>query len=113
MDYKDPKVRKKIKCFLDEFKKVAPMERAIVFGSYARGRAKKWSDIDLAIVSKRFEGISRFRRLVLLGKLAWKAKSTEIEAIGFTPKEYKTVNKYDLLHEIKENGITIYKNGRS
>ncbi len=33
-----------------------PIEKAILFGSYANGSANKWRDIDLAIVSSKFEG---------------------------------------------------------
>jgi hypothetical protein len=34
-----------------------PMLQAyVVFGSYAKGRQTEWSDIDLALVSDKFEG---------------------------------------------------------
>jgi len=32
------------------------VERAYLYGSYAAGRADEWSDIDVAIVTARFEG---------------------------------------------------------
>ena len=32
-----------------------PVERAVVFGSRARGQADEWSDIDLVVVSTRFD----------------------------------------------------------
>lgn len=32
------------------------VERAVVFGSYAKGRADEWSDIDLVVVAPRFDG---------------------------------------------------------
>lgn len=32
------------------------VERAVVFGSYARGSADEWSDIDLVVVAPRFDG---------------------------------------------------------
>ena len=35
------------------------IERAILFGSYAKGTAGQWSDIDVALVSSDFSG-SRF-----------------------------------------------------
>lgn len=38
------------------------IERAIVFGSYARGNPGKWSDIDVALVSKDFSGIRFYDR---------------------------------------------------
>ena len=33
-----------------------PVERAYLFGSYTAGRAHEWSDIDVAVVTPRFEG---------------------------------------------------------
>lgn len=46
------------------------VEKALVFGSRARGDADKWSDIDIAIISKDFEGIryrdkEKIRRITL------------------------------------------------
>ncbi len=38
------------------------IERALIFGSYAKGAAGKWSDIDVALVSKDFTGIRFFDR---------------------------------------------------
>ena len=40
----------------DEF----PLNEVYLFGSYARGNAREYSDIDLAIVSDKFEGIRFF-----------------------------------------------------
>ncbi|MGA2298185.1 MAG: nucleotidyltransferase domain-containing protein, partial [FCB group bacterium] len=34
------------------------IERAVLFGSYAKGTNHEYSDIDLAVVSEDFEGIS-------------------------------------------------------
>jgi predicted nucleotidyltransferase len=39
----------------DEF----PIKTAYLFGSYVKGNAREYSDVDLAIVSDKFEG-SRF-----------------------------------------------------
>ena len=33
------------------------VRKAVVFGSYARGTADEWSDIDVALVSDDFEGV--------------------------------------------------------
>lgn len=32
------------------------VRHAVVFGSYARGKADKWSDIDVVVVASRFDG---------------------------------------------------------
>ncbi len=38
------------------------IERAIVFGSYAKGKQNEWSDIDIAMVSKDFTGVRFYDR---------------------------------------------------
>jgi len=73
------------------------------------GSRKKWSDIDLAIISDDFKEINNFERLVMLGKIAWYAKATEIEALGYTKDEYKNATKLDFLGEIKRTGKIIYE----
>lgn len=32
-----------------------PVEKVLLFGSYATGKAKYWSDIDVAVVAKQFK----------------------------------------------------------
>ena len=97
-----------IRRFLSELKKEIRIERAILFGSYARGKAKRYSDVDIAIISADFQMLSPIERLVLLGKVAWKVGATEIEALGFTPEEYKRTNRFDFLYEIKRKGKVVF-----
>ena len=78
------------------------VEKAYLFGSYARGKAHKESDIDLAIVSSSFSGNS-FSENVALGKLTL-GINTRIEPIGFTPKDF---DELMFAKEIKKIGIEI------
>ncbi|MBU2483366.1 MAG: nucleotidyltransferase domain-containing protein [Proteobacteria bacterium] len=56
-------VIKKTQEFLDMVSSVGVrLERVILFGSYAKGNANKWSDIDIALVSKDFQGIGFYDR---------------------------------------------------
>jgi len=97
-----------IKRFLIKVREEIDIDKVILFGSFARGRQKRWSDIDLALISDDFKGIDNFERLVMLGKLAWYADATEIEALGYTKDEYKNATKLDFLGEIKRTGKVIY-----
>jgi predicted nucleotidyltransferase len=97
-----------IKRFLDKASEQITIDKVILFGSSARRKQKKWSDIDLAIISDDFKEINNFERLVMLGKIAWYAKATEIEALGYTKDEYKNATKLDFLGEIKRTGKVIY-----
>ena len=49
------------------------VEQAVLFGSYAQGTFNEWSDIDLAVVSSKFEG-ERFLvlHLMIAGRLYWR-----------------------------------------
>ena len=40
--------------------------KVILFGSYARGTAGKWSDIDIALVSPSFSGVSFYDNKMLI-----------------------------------------------
>lgn len=42
------------------------VEKAVVFGSYARGKPRKDSDIDLIIVSKAFRGKDIFEKVEMM-----------------------------------------------
>ncbi len=41
------------------------IERIILFGSYAKGNAGEWSDMDIAIVSPDFSGMPFYDRKIL------------------------------------------------
>ncbi len=98
--------------FLKELQKHIFVNKIIMFGSYVKKQQDKWSDIDLAIISDDFKDVSYLERLVMLGKFAWQAKATVIEALGFTEEEYEHASKLDFLSEIKKNGVVIYEGSK-
>ena len=82
------------------------VDRAILFGSHARGEAKDGSDIDVLIVSSDFETLSTRERSEQLGTAAaqlWQP----IEAIACTPAELMHVEPATLLEEILHTGVQI------
>ncbi len=99
----------KIEKFITVLKDNINIEKVILFGSIARGKQKKWSDVDLAVISDDFKKMSFHKRLVFLGMIAWYAKATEIEALGYTTDEYRNATKLDFLGEIKRTGKIIYE----
>lgn len=75
----------------------------MLFGSYAKGKYHKWSDIDIALVSDIFEGdpISdkdKIRRLTL-------SVSSSLEVIPFSPHEFNSQNPF--AKEIITTGIRL------
>ncbi|OGF22791.1 hypothetical protein A2Y83_03990 [Candidatus Falkowbacteria bacterium RBG_13_39_14] len=79
--------------------------RAIyLFGSYAKGKPDKWSDIDLAVVSDNLKR-NRDKNKFLLWKLRM-GVDTRIELHGFTRQDFK--NDCDpMVYEIKKTGIRV------
>ena len=81
-----------------------PVEKAILFGSYAKGIADKYSDVDLCVVSNQF-GKDSHQELLTLLKLTDK-ETVDIEPHPYSPKDLE--NKWDsLANEIVNFGIVI------
>lgn len=97
----------KIRRFVAEAKKEISVERVYLFGSHASGKPFPDSDIDVAVISKSFKGVEPFERLVWLGKIAWRAGTPEIEALGYTPEEFQNANPWDFPSEIRKAGETV------
>ncbi|RJP70097.1 MAG: nucleotidyltransferase domain-containing protein [Ignavibacteriales bacterium] len=80
-----------------------PVQQLFLFGSYSTGRFTEWSDIDLAVISEKFEGNrisdrNKIRRITL-------DVSSKLEVIPFNPTEFN--NNNPLAKEIIETGIRI------
>jgi len=76
-----------IKKFQEELNKynIHP-EKIILYGSYAKGKPREDSDIDLIVISRDFEDMNLRERLEILGLAAGNILEP-IEALGYTPEE--------------------------
>jgi predicted nucleotidyltransferase len=97
-------INTKIHRFLDYLKQIGiHIDNAILFGSYAKGLQNKWSDIDLALVSKMFEG-NRYNDLDKLTYACF-AIDTNISPLPYNSEDF---NPEDLfVKEIFKTGIRI------
>ena len=80
-----------------------PIQKAIIFGSYANGNPKEESDIDVALISNVFTG-NRFndrRKIVPLRR----SIDNRIEPIPFRPEDFE--NGGNLVDDIKRTGKPI------
>ncbi len=98
----------KIKLIIDEFlrelsKNDIKIEQAVLFGSYANGDFNKWSDIDLAIVSKAFHG-ERFDDRAIIRRIKLKV-SSDLEPIPYIPTDFTVDNPF--VKKILETGIKV------
>ena len=81
-----------------------PVETLYVFGSQIKGTAHKWSDIDIAVVSKYLRNKYTEGRF-LLRKLR-RDVDLRIEPHGFTPEGWADATN-PLAYEIRKTGLQI------
>ena len=97
-------ILKLLEKYLDRLKENnIPVQKALLFGSYARGKPRKDSDIDVAVISTAFKG-DRYsdRRLIVPFR---RGLDSRIEPMPFTPKDFAEGGI--LIDEIKKTGKTI------
>ncbi len=97
------KLDKIIKGFISKLEDEIPVKEVILFGSYAHGNAKEYSDIDLAIISNWFQDKKHIENMQYLSRLAAEYNSL-IEALPFTAEEYRSLDKRTFLASIVKNG---------
>jgi uncharacterized protein len=98
------KIIELIKTFTEEAgKDNVRISQAVLFGSYAKGTNHEWSDIDVAVVSDDFQGISFFDNQILTEAML--RTSIDIETHTYRPEEFNEDNPF--VKEILETGIRI------
>lgn len=113
MVYQESQLKNIAYNFVRRLNKKIPVEMVILFGSYAWGHPQKNSDIDLAVISSRFEKMDDIKRIMLLSDVARKIKTPsliDIDPLGFTEEELNNADYFDIAAEIKEKGKVIYQN---
>ena len=100
------KVEKEIERYINILKEDSlPIKKVILFGSFARGSQRKWSDIDLCIVSPKFKNSFDASQYLWKKRKIFDLNYT-IEPVGFSLKDFN--DKYDpLANEIRETGVEI------
>ncbi len=78
----------------------------IIFGSQARGNADAWSDIDLLVVSPRFDGLSNRQDTDLLWRLAARADS-RIEPIPCGEQQWQEDDSSAIVEIARREGERI------
>ena len=83
-------------------------EKAIVFGSVARGTASRRSDLDLILVKRTKERfLDRYGRV--LCDLYDAAPEREIEALIYTPEELEQLSERRFIARALREGRVIYE----
>lgn len=80
--------------------------RAILFGSYARGEANQWSDIDLIVLAPEFDREYKLSTLQIL----WRARGKDtirIEPIPCGEQQWETDDTLPILEIARREGIEV------
>ena len=111
MVFKESEIRDIARSLAKCIKKRIPIEKIIIFGSYAYGKPCQYSDIDLAVISSAFKRMDNIKRIAFLLDAARKIKTkvpVDIEPLGFTLEELDNADYFDIAAEIKERGKVVY-----
>lgn len=80
-------------------------EMAVLFGSFATGRADEFSDIDLIVIAPEFDG----NRQIQLLKNLWKATSADnrIEPVPCGKEEWANDHSRPILEIARNEGVIV------
>jgi predicted nucleotidyltransferase len=99
-------IKKIIARYIGELEKLGiEVSQVILYGSYARGKPKEHSDIDIAVVSPAFSKLDIFERQEILSRAHHNFR-VPIEPIGLTPKQLQ--EKQGFAREIIESGVMVF-----
>ncbi|MEX1255815.1 MAG: nucleotidyltransferase domain-containing protein [Dehalococcoidia bacterium] len=94
--------------FIARLQKGIRVEAAILYGSYAHGSPDEWSDIDLAIISPDFEGLSGSRRQEMISGLTLE-RDPRMAPIGYPSSEFHDPEPQTFISEIIRTGKIVYQ----
>jgi predicted nucleotidyltransferase len=96
-------IRKCVNRFINEMKNNYIVQAAYIYGSYSKGNANEWSDIDVAVVSPDFSENMFDERLKLM-KIAANIDD-RIEPHPFRVEDFDNSNP--IVSEIQKYGILL------
>ena len=95
-----------IRSTVGQLKPKVRVSTVILFGSYASGAVRRWSDIDVAIISPAFSGMPLWRRQELLAELLPEA-DVRLSPLAYSPEELSKPTPF--LREIIRTGKVVYQ----
>jgi predicted nucleotidyltransferase len=102
----DFEATKKIaEAYANDVRKALPIDKAVLYGSYATGKATALSDIDICFFMPDFGGKPRVEIIIKLLDLTDNYKGTYFEPTAFTTSEIERGNPF--VKEILKTGIDI------
>ena len=99
-------VRQKVLDFYESFRSVLPVRKVLLYGSWAKGNPKEWSDIDVAVVVECPDHAQRIKITSRLFHYAFPI-DPRIEPKTVFYDEYQHPEPASILSEILATGIEI------
>lgn len=103
----NPIVVKKIKKYIADISSICPIDKAVLFGSYAKGTQVEDSDIDIAVFSREIDDSNRHKYMSLFLKHILKYK-LDIQPVAFSLKDYDSQLDKFITDEIKKKGTVVF-----
>lgn len=102
MDRIPESIQKTVRAYVADLSKQIPIGKVIIFGSYAKGNPREFSDVDIAVFSDYFKGMKRVDSLCFL-LLKAADYDIDLEPQGFTMDDYH--EPVGLVSEIIKTGV--------
>ncbi len=104
-------VLEKVRDYLRRVNEKYPIEKAILFGSYATGRSHEASDIDLAIFSRV---VTERNRLKIAADMLRETSQyrLDIQPLVFSYQDYLSGENDFIREQIKRKGIVVFSQGK-
>jgi len=91
--------------FAEDVKQVMPVDKAVLFGSYAKGFAAESSDVDICFFLKDYNGKQRVEVIAELLNMGGKYPDVAFEPLVFESSELHNNNPF--VREIISTGIEL------
>jgi len=98
-------VNQAVSNYVSDVRKIMPIDRVFLFGSYAKGTATKYSDVDICFFSHSFENKRSVDILAHLLSMTHEYVAAYIEPHIFPTSELE--NDYPFVKEILRTGVEI------
>ena len=91
--------------FAEDVKQVMPIDKAVLFGSYAKNYATESSDVDICFFVKNYNGKQRVELITELLGIGGKYPDVAFEPLVFESSELQNNNPF--VNEILSTGIEL------
>ena len=94
MAYSNEALNDIVSNYVADVKNAMPIDRAFLFGSYAKGTATEHSDIDVCFFSHSFENLTSIDIMKQLFRLTRKYKGIDIQPRGYPTSDLEADNPF-------------------